>query len=44
MSERKNVHRVLMTKSEGKNATLNWEVWMEGKIKMDLKEIGKGQR
>jgi hypothetical protein len=33
-----------MTKSEGKNSTLNWEVWMEGKIKMDLKEIGKGQR
>jgi hypothetical protein len=32
-----------MRKSEGKNTTLNLEVRMEDKIKVDLKEIGKGQ-
>ena len=32
-----------MTKYEGKNTTLNWEVCMEGKIKMDLKGIGTEQ-
>jgi len=32
-----------MRKSEVKNTTLNWEEWMEDKIKMDLTETGKGQ-
>jgi hypothetical protein len=31
-----------MRKSE-KNTTLNWEVWMEDKIKMGLTETRKGQ-
>ena len=43
MSKRKNVHRVWMTKSEGKNTNLNWEMWMEDKIRMDLTELGKGK-
>jgi len=32
-----------MTKSEGKNTNLNWEMWMEDKIRMDLTELGKGK-